>query len=357
MPLSTPLERPHAPLETQNQSRFPCSPLTTKAPELFKESNNATDYLSRALNSLLNPFNFTDIFVPEGATKAEAGMYHAGTLAIGYGGLGYVMRKMVQSRIDQSAIKKSDKKIRSHLRARLPIMSPDENLRDAKAEAKLRGLGKTAGFNPIKDITTLPARIMEGDQHSSHLAFAVVAAIAGGATGWRLADYQEDQNTIEGQDKRIARARNLIDKYTHQEYTRTRGLGDKQAEDQDLDDINDSKSFWAGALNPASWLQAGASASWLWAVTALALSYKAGKTYYDKNDPGRKRLQELEDIAKQRALTQQSPQILGNIGTFSNIEGALKPAPSSRNVKSVALPPPQPPPTDPDDPVGKLLTP
>jgi hypothetical protein len=332
-----------------------------------------SDFLPRLLNTLFNPFAREDILYPPDSTPWTRAVYHAGGLAIGYGGLGVVLRKLVQTQ-QKSTTQETLQKLRAFSSARNPTVSIDPHLDDAEQEKELENLGLpelphlkaaadptsaipfyggSAAATSVNPILNPLGRELRGKHDPAHLALAAAAVIAAGYGGWRLQDYINDRNTEEGIEDRIAKTKNLIDKMVFKEVERTRGLRkaaafsavsfclEKESQGLSPDDLPsaDEKKhgLWGsarGVLNPFSGaaLRGIETLWWVWAAAAFALSYGAARKFADKVDPNRKRLTEIESLAEDRSRVYEAPVLLDE-SSFSSIPPlASRPESSAQRV-------------------------
>ncbi len=277
------------------------------------------------LKKMLNPFpseGFEDKNIS--GDQSELNKYknkqlvrQAGRNLLGWGGTFFALRMLLGER-DKLRNKQGDKKIRSYLNARYPIVSFDPSLKDNKIEALQREIGvdKTAnvvseGFGQVQDFVGMMGR---KDRANLHLAATLAASYGGGVLGWKIADKLLDKQRERELDKKIEDNRNEMDKLMYTEYLRTRGLP-KTAKDENKH-TKPASSLWR-ALG-AAW--------WVWAVGSMAIAYRAGKGYMDSTDPNRKRVKELQEIAKSQAKLNENPILIGD-SDFNPVStlGALKP--------------------------------
>jgi hypothetical protein len=342
-----------------------------KSGALEKTAVKTGDFLTRLFNTLFNPFARKNILTPPNATAWTGALHHAGGLAVGYGGLGLLVRKVVQSS-QESKTQETLQRLRAFSAARNPTLSIDPDLDDEEQEKELENLGipdlpvlKAAGsdafkfFNPFSRITKREAT---GDHDPAHMALALSAVIAAGYGGWKLQDYIGDQGREKDRDTRVSNMRNLIDKMLFEEVQRTRlpqkaaafvaasQFLEKEGRDFITSSSQQSKDFSSSGQGGASLGSAVGSVVgspirtietlwWLWATAAFALSYAASKRFADKADPNRVRLKEIENIAKERAKVQDAPVLLDE----SSFSGApvLKGSPEPPKPRSIAAVPVQ----------------
>jgi hypothetical protein len=269
-------------------------------------------------------------------------LYHAGTLAIGYGTLGAVVRKLVQTKQKRNT-RETMKKLRAFSAARNPTLSIDPYLDDTAQEKELESIGlpELPVLKAAQDNPDLFAREFGGTHDPAHLALAAVASIASVYGGWRLMDYSADRERGEELDTRVSETKNMIDKLVFDEIQRTRGPQksaaftavcgrlEKESQNMSVEDMRakspesthtevvgeNTSTGWGAAgdgvaqmaINPFRSIQTG---WWLWAAATFALSYAAAKRFGDSADPNRKRLKEIEDIAEERAKSHEAPVLL-----------------------------------------------
>ena len=333
---------------------------------LEKTAALSRDFLSRLFNSFFNPLAREQILSPPDSTARSRMLYHAGTLSLGYGGLGLVLRKMVRSQ-QKNETRKTVEKLRAFSAARNPTLSVDPNLDDEEQEKELENLGtpELPLLKAAQDNPNVISRELAGRHDPAHLALAAVAVIAASYGGWKLEDYIADREEGEELDTRVSETKNMIDKMVFDEFQRTRGpqkaaalsavcqcLEKESQTNISLDDLRrnypastPAKDYAGGEhifkgltgfghilLHP---LRAIETSWWVWAAATFAISYAAAKNFGDKADPNRQRLKEIENIAKERAKVQDAPVLLD--------ESSLTPVPSggtdpSRLLSTAAVP-------------------
>jgi hypothetical protein len=358
------------------------------------------------LNTLFNPFEYENILSPPQASPFSRALHHAGGLALGYGGLAVVLRKLSQYRSDLKN-KDNDDKLRSYASAKYPTVSPDPEL-DTEKEKLLEAPGVEES-EPLPELTkvavseawstlggpveSLAKRTVWGSQDSAHLAMATAAAVIGGMAGWKLSDYIEDLNRTKELKSRIGSTSDEIDRILYEELQKKKPI-QKVADGRltatnigtnpyigspSASSVGDSNEpgFMSSFLHPTRAMKGLESLWWLWAVSAFALTYRAGKTYGDLKDPNRKRIKELQSIAKERARMKDAP-VLMQVGDMpeppktkvvSSTPLQTKipaTAPAAQDVATRPMPKPQPrdleedmgkkPEVDKDDPYAHLLT-
>lgn len=362
----------------QSMKPYTHSPLT-------KTANR--DAVTRLVNTLFNPMAREKILTPPNSDPASRALYHAGGLAIGYGGLAFVLRKLInrQQELDRQ---RDVERLVAYNEARFPTMSVGTKPGTERQEAEVSGVTPgdmasgfgeelpelgTAETNTLFKQSALDKRAnwaaalireMTGTHDTAHLAMAAAATILGGVGGWQIADYQADRKRREQLEKRIQQNKTLIDTLAHKEYVRTRGLPEtpEPAEAVPGVDIGEPEKVAAevpvtphtiaeryrtpmyaktitnrkepgagsvigNAANPENWPRAVATMWWIWAAAAFALTYRAAKVYSDKTDPARARLKELQDIAEARARSSDAPVLM----EASPLE-ELQPAPKKSTV-------------------------
>jgi len=261
-------------------------------------------------------------------------MHHMGGLALGYGGLALVARKLLQMQAEK-ARSKDDDKLRSYVRAKHPTLSLDPILGNLEEESEQEAPGitekerfpelpKVAGLtgSSIGDSVTraggsVVKNQITGNQDPAHLAFAVAAALAGGVGGWKLADYLADKKRKTELDSRIAGASDRIDKLLYESMNQKKAGGSfsiKDAPNMSIPSSADAAGNPGGGFgylaNPRNLLHGGQIAWWMWAVASFALAYKAAKGFGDNKDPNRRRVKELQEIASDRAKMKAAPVLM-----------------------------------------------
>ena len=321
------------------------------------------EYLNRVINTLFNPLEYQNILQPTNSTPLSKGMHHAGALALGYGGLGLVLRKLLSKGTgvpDKAALQ-------AQVAARFPTLSMDPNLDDEEEEQKIRELGLTKGAaedGAVKQLFT-------GSQHGAHPGMAILGALAGGTIGYKLSDFLEDRKREAELDKSIAQQQNEIDKLLHEEYVRTRGLSPKVAADggvvtpESLNKRFPNSSGGAGEIpgseaplwvgNPLNWPKAISTTYWMWVLAATAMGYQASKKYMNSTDPARKRMKQISDIARQRAKVTQAPHLIDESDFGDPLKSPPKDRPSPVTSTAVQTLPTGPATVSEDDPYKGLL--
>jgi hypothetical protein len=296
---------------------------------------------------------------PTNASPEKRALFHAGTLALGYGTLGFALRRIINKAEEEGRVEDASR-LKAYVAARYPVVSPDPNLRDVKSEEKARALG----VKPVEESPEL-AFVQKGAAYKGesprHLALAAAATLAGGLGGWHLADFVSDTERREELDEAIAKKQNKIDKLVYKEYLRTRGLEDpmdKKAAEEMLEEFamieKEAEGIFADVRHDVKswWL--------LYAAATAVLGYKGAKAYFDKMDPNRKRIKELQEIAREKAKVKDAP-VLMDESAFPELEGAVKAKGGGRKLQSVGLPgkeqtkAPREALTDPKDPYANLL--
>jgi uncharacterized small protein (DUF1192 family) len=239
--------------------------------------------------------------------RTEVALRHAGVVLAGYMALGALARG-AGSMLDTQSEKKRIKKLKAYANARYPVYSPDLDLGDAADETRQRrlGLAKTAEGDRHKamdaltimpnmkhplDLSGFLSGLGDSRYHWSHPALGATAAIAGSAIGWKLAGKLASVRANKRLDKRIAQARNEMDRLVAQEYARTRG---KEA---------------------SRWLESTFSGTskiyWIYALLAGLGAAVAGKKYMDDRDPARARLKAIKRYAAEKSVVKDAPVFLG----------------------------------------------
>ena len=341
---------------------------------LEKTAGNS-DFLVKLMNTLFNPLARQEIFSPPNSTPLSRAFHHAGGLAIGYGGLGMVLRKVIHSY--QGADTGSDENktmraLRAFSAARNPTLSIDPYLNDDKQEKELENLG-IPELPVLKEAGSLPGpveRELKGNHDPAHLALALSAAAASTYGGWKLSDYFADREREKTLDTRISKMKNLIDKMVFEEVQRSRGPQkeaafaaaclclEKTGLSSQYEPEKGRGSLWgAGTTAVANAHQGLSTMWWLWVAAAFAVSYAASKRYSDKADPNRKRFKDLENISKERAKVHESPVLLdeSSLSSIPTLSGRPK-SPPSRSVAAVPVQGVKPKtPVDDTDPYASIL--
>ena len=345
---------------------------------MTKQAGEGKDFVVKTLNTLFNPFEYDNIHKPTDPSPGRVALHHAGGLAVGYGGLGLVARKLF--RYQQTQLEKTQRdKLQSFVQAQYPTISIDPNTDDAEEEEEIKQLGlapkeaSSAAWQLAAGPKRTAVKTITGGQDSAHLALAVAAAIAGGTGGWQLAEYVRDRQRKQELTDRVTQSENEVDQLLHSEYRRTRGL-DKQAfTPAELADKYPESAHYRGQVGakepsligalarPRGAVQAAENLWWLWAAAAFALSYRASKVYSDNNDPNRQRMKQLEEVAQDRAKVRTAPVLMNE----SNLAGMThaKPRPKPKPTTSVTVAPTPPAstafadatPVDASDPYADLL--
>jgi hypothetical protein len=321
-----------------------------------------SEFLVRLFHSLFNPFARKQR-LQLGNSKPWKGMLaHVGTLAVGYGSLGLVLRKVVQS-TQKSKELETMGKLKAFSAARNPTLSIDPYLDDEEQEKGLENLGipelpslKAAGTD-----AGLPDKYAAPEWETTpYLALTAAAVIASGYGGWRLMDYLEDRKREKKLDKGILKTKNMIDKMVFDELQRTRspqkaaalveagtdaGLPDKYAETSYDSRVGDGgepadspRRDWFSTLKRwTEGLTHGAASMYLvYAAATFALSYAAGKRYADNRDENRKRLKDLENVSEERAKVHEAPMLLDESADFSSFMGSPE-SPKSKTTEAVPV--------------------
>ena len=348
----------------------------------LEKTARSSDFLPRLLNTLFNPFAREDILYPPNSTPWTRAVYHAGGLAVGYGALGVVLRKLIQNQ-QKHKTQETMHKLRAFSAARNPTLSIDPNIDDEAQEKELENLGlpelpglkAAALFGDAEEpVTVVPGyrgsaaatavnpilnpigREIRGKHDPAHLALAAAAVVAAGYAGWRLQDYINDRKTKAELEDRIAKTKNLVDRMVFKEVERTRGLRKAAAlsavsfclekESQALSPgsfpSSDEKKhgLWGsatGLLNPLNAVRGLETLWWVWAAAAFALSYGAARKFADKADPNRKRLKEIETLAEERSKVYEAPVLLDE-SSFSSIPPLAGRPESSVSRTTAAVP-------------------
>jgi len=257
----------------------------------------------RILNTLFNPLaRGNELISLSGENPEKKALIHAVGLATGYGGLAYIAKRM-RDKYQQSELEKKQDRggdtIQSYIAAKYP-----QSLRLGKQAAEP---GDTSWF---------PTSNRPGEHHVGHLALAVAATLAGVYGGTNLAVRAgSKQNTLDI-DKRIGTQEQEIADITKAEFDRTRGLT-KQA-------------------GPTSIGRSATSMYLLYAAGMMALSYKLMRDKEIESDPRRKRIKDLESLAKDQAKMRKPPILMDPTG-FSSSPGALRGSRKEKDMSSVGV--------------------
>ena len=282
-------------------------------------------------NLLFNPFAFGkgDLPTTIDDTPTSKALKHAAGLAVGYGGLGMLMRYLKKIK-DEADVTTTDTKMRDYIEAKNPILSLDPSTRDTKREQKERNIGVQRTVND-------PTFSDKEASSKLHPALAIAAALGAGYGGYRLADRKIDKDEQKEIDEQTAQDENKIDQLLYQEYVRSRGL-DKTAE---------QKPWYAptvprGGSNPSNSAhynpgteRVGAATASIYGVIALglmALSHKAARSYMDNNDASRQRMKQLQKALEEKGKVRGAPRF----ADLSSFPG--KPGKTTSGSHSVSLP-------------------
>jgi len=286
----------------------------------------AKDDMARVLNTFFNPVAFDRTIVSPDASPTKKALLHAGGLGIGYGGLAFVLRKLHKLKeAEELGINQELQRRRADAKAyssgKYPTFTIDPDAADLEEEEaledRLLGEGQKEASGLLQGVAGTTGRFLDdissGKHDPAHLALATAAVFAATAGGWRLADYAEDAQRREQLDTSIASTKNKVDKMIHEEYERVKGMGSqkKAADTIHAADIEKQNPSIGDTLtSPTRYPQAVANFWWLWATFAFAFSYKAMKTYSDKQDPARGRMKDLKKLMSSRQKQTGAPVIL-----------------------------------------------
>jgi hypothetical protein len=325
------------------------------SPISSEKTAKKSDYLSRTLNTLFNPFEYENILSPPNASPGSKALHHAGGLLVGYGGLALVARKLIQAK-NEASRKKDLGKLRDYAAAKYPTISLDPSLTDDESAAEAPGVSPVADLPELEEIqkgaggsfmwgitdpvTGVATKTMRGGQDTAHLALAAAAAVIGGTAGWKFSDYLSDQDRTKELQKRIETKANEIDKLLYEEMQKRQKTAAQRLTPADVagdrtafpsQEQGDKPGLFSTAAWPPYLMKGVGTMWWLWAVTAFALTYRAAKTYGDSKDPARKRMKELQGIAQERAKMKNAP-VLMDIPSMPET-----PAPPTRTVASAPV--------------------
>jgi hypothetical protein len=338
-----------------------------------------SDAVTKTLNTLFNPVS-TNVYKPTATTPFGDAVTRAGSLAVGYGGLAFALRRLIQLK-EQSGEKQTAEKLRSYVQARYPKISLDPSTRDTKREVKERATGASdTGYRELEDVqkyaavdpsTTPESPLWQGikslaggtgtavgkdQEHAMAKALALAGILGGAGLGWRTADQLADRQRKEELEEDLNKKQNQLEKLLYEEYQRTRGL--EKAAARDLADVMAGQQVAEPGWNPfktpeyvGKGVRAAEKMWWVWAAATLAMGYKLAKGHVDENDPARQRLQELQAFGRQRAKAKGAPVLL-DASKFPTTAGTVKPQVKPKSHESVALPDKQ---VDKEDPYADLL--
>ena len=335
-------------------------------------------YLQRVLNTFFNPFEYTNILSPPNATPMTRAFTHAGALAIGYGGLAHIIRRLVQKSIEKNW-DLSQEKLKSYAGARYPVVNMDAKMTPTEQEDieemgikqlpevfRKEAMQKQAIIESELWRVMDPAKrwgrgLMVGGQDPAHFALAATAAILAGYSGWKIADYIEDKRKNAALDQQTDEAERKLQEMTSAEMTRTRGQKTAALSPWEMRKLNPRMPGFAAqsperdpsllreATSPGNVGKGMEALYWAWVALALALSYKAGKAYVEQKDPARLRIKELQTLARERAKSKEAPILLDTMP--EELPPSNRQLTSVKtNVESPAPPVPATPPPAPESP-------
>ena len=336
-------------------------------------SNEASKYL----NLLFNPFEYENLPKSKGETPFETGVKHAVGLTAGYGSIGMLMRYLHKMKTEAS-VTKNDKKMRSYINAKHPILSLDNSTRDLKTEQKEKGTGvrtvdEIPGLNKQADLRKAvsglwggmnegTSRLMSTNKDSLHPALALAAVLGGGGLGWSLAGNKITKDTNKELDNNIDENENAVDKLLYEEYIKTRGLDKFAATDQEVYNRHSGQVPASAtgnileALKDPTKLSAGAASAYSIAALGLTyLAYKTSKGYTDSIDEDRSRMKQLKNILSEKGKVRNAPKFY-DMTSFPD-KGSAVPKSNSVTIqrKSENTNPSKDTSVDQDDPYANLL--
>jgi hypothetical protein len=331
-------------------------------PDMQKQANK--DDMVRLLNTFFNPVAFDRTIVSPSASPTKKALLHAGGLSVGYGGLAFLLRKLHKLKesemlgINQELSKKDTA---AYTAGKYPTLSIDPDVSDIDEEKALKERLLLGGGDVSEQKQANSSFVADGisgatgqflhdisskEHDSAHLALATAAVFAATAGGWRLADYLEDAERRSRLDVSIADTKNKVDKMIYDEYKRVKGApGQKVAGDgvfasEITSQIPSSRDT---LTSPSRYPKAFANFYWLWAAFAFAFSYKAMRSFSDKNDPSRKRMSELKKLMSHRQKMTESPVLLdasqlpvpAKVSDTGAVQASAKPSPTSMSAAAV----------------------
>jgi hypothetical protein len=133
-------------------------------------SKNKEASLKQWSNFFFNPFASGEGDIPTTSrdTPTSTSVKHAAGLAVGYGGIGMLLRYLKKMK-DEADVTTTDSKMRDYIEAKNPILSLDPSIRDTKTEQKEKVIGVQRTEN---DPTFM------GKEGSSSNALSQAAALA-----------------------------------------------------------------------------------------------------------------------------------------------------------------------------------
>ena len=332
-------------------------------PDIQKQANK--DDMVRLLNTFFNPVAFDRTIVSPDASPTKKALLHAGGLGVGYGGLAFLLRKLHKLKesemlgINQELSKKDTA---AYTSGKYPTLSIDPDVSDIDEEEALKERLLLGGGDVSEQKQANSSFMADGisgatgqflhdisskKHDSAHLALATAAVFAATAGGWRLADYLEDAERRSRLDESIADTKNKVDKMIYDEYKRVKGTpgqkvasGDSVFAEEITSQIPSSRDT---LTSPSRYPKAFANFYWLWATFAFAFSYKAMRSFSDKNDPARKRMKELKSLMSQRQKMTGSPVLLdasqlpvpAKVSNEGAVQASTKPSPTSMSAAAV----------------------
>ena len=297
-------------------------------------SKNKEASVKQYANLFFNPFAFGEGDIPTTArdTPTSTAVKHAAGLAVGYGGIGMLLRYLKKMK-DEADVTTTDSKMRDYIEAKNPILSLDPSIRDTKTEQKEKGIGVQRTEND-------PTFMGKEGSSAIHPALAIAAALTAGYGGYRLADRKIDRDEQREIDDQTAKDENKIDQLLYQEYVRSRGLDKVAVERGSVGGIKAIEPSFSSEVSPGSpnynpgvdkLTATTASIYGVIALGLMALSHKAARSYMDANDPSRQRMTALRSALSEKGKVRGAPKF----ADMSKFTGKAKSSPHKSSSVSL----------------------
>ena len=325
------------------------------------------DSTASQILSTLNPVSVQRGVTPHSSSPERRMYIKAGAAALASGSAVYLLRRLEHIKQQKEEVQSADR-LKAYANARFPILSIDPSTRDPISEERIR----SSGIKPVDEASSLPQvqkvatkwrgppppgsefpmgaafdklkEMSTQTYHPKQVAVAVLAALAGAGAGYRIADYQEEADRNEELQAELSRKRNLVDKSMFDEYARVHGLTPKELRQKKAaaNPVQDFRASYGQtsptdapqSRNPATGLaRTGEAVAWLWILGSFALAYRSSKSFYDDNDPARRRIKQLQAVAREKAKVRQAP-ILADASDIPDL-GPNKPKTETRSIAPV----------------------
>lgn len=294
-----------------------------------KKANNT---VKQYANLFFNPLEYDNLPVPAGTSPLAKALTHAGGLAVGYGGLGALARKLLEDKETEQAHSDTDR-LKAYLAGKNNILSLDSSTRDSKSEDKLQETGaedleltselrkqaNTADPNYIRSAIDQGTAAFSEGVDPLHGAGAIAALLGGAYGGYKLMDNKIDTDKNKELKQEATEVENNVDKLLLEEYKRIRqkeaseevatcedimalGSFDKTASSSVQDNLGAGGTQSGG--KDFSFTNAAVGAAGLYGIAALALSYKLSRAHSDANDPNRQRMKVLQQLMDNKGRIQ-----------------------------------------------------